>query len=189
MTAPVAVPARRADPRRSADPRRVALALLFASYLVVLGWLVLWKLHEPFIGWDSMRSVKLVPFVAAEGFGASRPSEVLGNVVVFVPFGIYLGLLVRSWSWLHVVGTVASVSLALEVAQYVLAVGSTDLTDVIANATGGLLGLGVAALVRRRSGAMAALTWLLVAGTLVMLGAVALLVVMRRMTGLPIGLG
>jgi glycopeptide antibiotics resistance protein len=43
----------------------------------------------------------------------------------------------------------ALVSLAMEVTQYALALGSTDITDVIANTAGGVAGVALVALVRR----------------------------------------
>lgn len=171
-------------------PGRAALALLFAVYLVVLVWLVLWKLHAPSIGVDAMRGLKLTPFVAAEGYGASQPREVLGNIAVFVPFGLYLGLVARSWPWSAVVGVVAATSVAMEVLQFVLAVGATDSSDVIANTAGGLIGFLVAAVVRRSRHAVAALALVLTAGTVVMLAWVAIVVaVAPRLPGLPVGIG
>ncbi|GMA25749.1 hypothetical protein GCM10025864_35080 [Luteimicrobium album] len=129
------------------------LVALFAVYLALLVWLVLWKLHVPWVGSGARRTVKLVPFVATDANGPSQPSEVLGNVLAFVPFGVYLGLIAphlpwwRRWAW--VVGVVALTSAGLEAAQYVLAVGSSDVSDVIANTAGGLVGLVVAMLARR----------------------------------------
>lgn len=171
-------------------PGRAALAVLFAVYLVVLVWLVLWKLHAPSIGGESMRGLKLTPFVAAEGYGASQPREVLGNIAVFVPFGLYLGLVARSWSWSAVVGVVAATSTALELLQFALAVGATDSSDVIANTAGGLVGFLIAAVVRRSRHAVAALTLVLTAGTALMLAWVAIVVTAApRLPGMPGGIG
>jgi len=119
---------------------------MFVVYLVVLVWTVLWKLEVPWTGGDTM--VKLVPFVAAGGAGASAPVEVVANLVLFVPLGIYLGLLAPRWPWWAAAGTIAGASVALEVTQYVLAVGRSDTTDVIVNTVGGLVGLGLLALAR-----------------------------------------
>ncbi|GAA1918528.1 hypothetical protein GCM10009775_08870 [Microbacterium aoyamense] len=129
---------------------RPLLVLLFVGYLVVLGWLVLWKLHTPFVG-AGMGTIKLVPFVRTDEFGASSPMEVLGNIAVFVPFGVYFGLLGRRW-W-AALAVIAVTSAALEATQFVLGIGSTDITDVIANTFGGTVGLLLAGLVGRRAGA------------------------------------
>lgn len=125
------------------------LIALFVVYLVLLAGIVLWKLEAPYVGAGSLRQVKLIPFAPGAGFGASAPLEVVANVVLFVPFGLYLGLVAPSWSWAKAVGAIAGASSALEAAQYVLAVGSSDITDVIVNTAGGLVGLGLLVMARR----------------------------------------
>ena len=127
--------------------RSRSLVVLFAVYLVLLVWTVLCKLEVPWVGGDTM--VKLVPFVRTHEAGPSAPVEVVVNLALFVPFGVYLGLLAPSRPWWSAVIVMAGASLALEVAQYVLAVGRSDTTDVIANTAGGLAGLGLLALARR----------------------------------------
>jgi glycopeptide antibiotics resistance protein len=145
----------RSAPRRPATARRpVLLVVLFVISLVLLIWIVLWKLEVPYIGAAAglPRPVKLVPFVATAQAGPSAPLEVAANVALFVPFGLYLGLLAPTWRWWHATALLAGSSLALETAQHVLSVGSFDTTDVITNTAGGLIGLGAAALARRRWG-------------------------------------
>lgn len=128
----------------------VLLAVLFAVYLVLLAWVVLFKLEIPHVGSAGVRPVKLVPFVSDGVNGASAPSEVVANLVLFVPFGLYLRLVAPSWPRWKAVGVVAASSLALESAQYVLAVGSADVTDLVVNTAGGLIGLGLFAVLYRR---------------------------------------
>ena len=130
--------------------RRGWLVGLFVVYLVLLTWVVLWKLQLPHIGDGELRHIKLVPFAPTAEDGASEPFEVIANVVLFVPFGLYLSLLSPSRPWWKLAGVVAGSSLALEVTQYVLAVGSSDLTDLIVNTAGGVAGLGLLVLARRR---------------------------------------
>ncbi|WP_350348268.1 VanZ family protein [Agromyces sp. G08B096] len=147
---PASTPLHEADTRTEPATRgRGFVAVLFAVYLALLVWLVLWKLQPPWIGTDADRVVKLVPFVAAGGEGASNPREVLANLLLFVPFGLYLGLLAPRWPWWRSTAVLAGVSLGLELAQFVLAVGSTDLTDVLVNTAGGGVGLALLALARR----------------------------------------
>ncbi len=129
---------------RSPATRR--LVALFVVYLVLLGWVVLWKLEVPWVG--QQRVVKLVPFAATAEAGPSTSLDVWANLLLFIPFGLYLGLLAPSWSWWRSAAVMASASLGLEVTQYVLGVGSTDATDVLVNTVGGLVGLGLVALAR-----------------------------------------
>ena len=133
----------------SAGDRRLLLAVLFAVYLVLLVWVVLWKLEVPFLGTDDQRRLKLTPFAAGGGVSANTPVELGINVLLFLPFGIYLGLLADRWPWWKAAGIVAGTSLLFEVTQYVLAIGVADVTDIIVNTTGGLAGLGVLVWARR----------------------------------------
>ncbi|MFE5336700.1 VanZ family protein [Isoptericola sp. NPDC056573] len=177
MTAPVPRP-------------RLLLPLLFAAYLALVAWTVLWKLDVPFTGEAGERVVKLVPFAATAHAGASEPVELVLNLVIFLPFGVYLGLLAPSWPWWRAAATLAGASALLEVAQYVLAVGSSDVTDVVVNTAGGLAGLGVVVLARRtlRARTSTVVSRWCVAGTVLALLAAALFVASPvRLTGPPPG--
>ena len=127
---------------------RRTLIPLFAVYLVLLVWLILYKFEPPYIGdaWQLGRPFKLVPFVPSGDANWSNPLEVLANVLFFVPFGAYLRLLAPTWRW-RSVAVFSATSLAFEVTQHLISVGSFDSTDVIANTAGGLLGLWLARLV------------------------------------------
>lgn len=129
---------------------RGLLVLLFVVYLVLLTWMVLWRFDVPYVGASELRRIKLVRFIPGNGSGASAPLEVLANLLIFVPFGLHLGLLAPSWPWWKAAGAVAGASLALEVSQYVLAVGSSDITDLVVNVAGGLAGGALAVQARRR---------------------------------------
>jgi glycopeptide antibiotics resistance protein len=143
-----------ATQNRSADQvssKRTYLAMLFVVYLVLLTWIVLWKLDIPWVGRVD-RVIKLVPFAPDAGEGASEPVEVGMNLLLFVPVGVYLGLLAPSWRWWKVAATAGGLSLLFEITQFVLAIGSSDITDLIVNTAGGLAGFGLLALARRRLG-------------------------------------
>ena len=63
--------------------------------------------------------------------------------------GIYLQmLLVKSKSYLKLL-IIAGISLLLEITQYILAIGSSDITDLITNTAGGLLGIALYSIVAR----------------------------------------
>lgn len=78
--------------------------------------------------------------------------NLFGNIALFVPLGLFLGLLVGC-RLPAVLFYALSVSLALESAQLLLAMGSFDVDDLILNTLGGALGYGLFAsmgLVRSR---------------------------------------
>lgn len=164
-----------------ADRRPIPRSALIASLcgtLLALVWAVLWKLEVPYIGTGGLRVIKLVPFGADTDATASFPLEVVANLVLFLPLGWHIGLLApRRWSARRLLwataGYSAAASLLLELAQFALAVGVSDVTDVLVNTAGGLAGLGILMLARRAFGGRAApiLARLCVAGTALALAA------------------
>ena len=129
--------------------------MLFVIYLALQVWIILWKLEKPWIGEAALlpHPFKLVPFVPSGGAGASNPEEVVANILFFVPFGLYLGTLAPSWRWWQLTAVFLGASLVLETAQNLLSTGSFDTSDLISNTAGGLVGLGILTLARRRFGA------------------------------------
>jgi glycopeptide antibiotics resistance protein len=158
----------------------VLLVVLFVIYLVLLVWTVVWKLDVPYVGAAAglPRPIKLIPFVPSAEAGASAPLEIIANVVLFVPFGLYLGMLAptwRRWTW---TGVFVAASLLLEVTQHLLSTGSFDTTDIIANTAGGLVGLGLLALAsgRLQARTVGVMTRVCLVGTVVAVLAVGIFV-------------
>jgi hypothetical protein len=84
------------------------------------------------------------------------PVETLSNIAVFVPFGFFLGEWLassnRTGSWRRVgLVTLAAfgLSLCIECLQLVLNVGFFEVTDLVMNTVGGLIGVGLSILLRR----------------------------------------
>ena len=139
------------EPQAPPTADRRVVTGLFVVYLVLLVWIILWKLEVPSIGAAAglARPIKLVPYLPSGDFDASDPLEVLVNILLFVPFGIYLGMLAPRLRWWAIAGILIASSLALETTQHLLSVGSFDLTDVIDNSLGGLVGFGALVVARR----------------------------------------
>ena len=116
--------------------------ILLGIYLILLTWLILFKLQLPLGGWVPYRSLNLVPFGASLIVnGAVDVQEILYNGLVFLPFGLYLGMLQPRRSWWKNLLVMAGVSLAYETLQYLLAIGASDITDLLMNTAGGAVGL------------------------------------------------
>lgn len=112
--------------------------ILFALYLLLLSWFVLFKLSFdiPSVLDIHLRSLNLVPFA-----GTSHGTEMIANIIVFIPFGLLLSVNLKRTNFWVKLAYVFFFSVAFEAIQFVLAIGITDITDVITNTLGGLFGL------------------------------------------------
>jgi len=72
--------------------------------------------------------------------------------LIFVPMGIYLQMLLPRTKLYVKFMLIAGTSFLLETMQYILAVGCSDITDVLTNTAGGLLGLAVYSMAARLIG-------------------------------------
>ena len=66
--------------------------ILFLLYLALLIWIILFKLQFSILDLDRVREINLIPFYY-EHEVTFHATEVLQNVLIFMPFGIYLCLL------------------------------------------------------------------------------------------------
>ena len=102
----------------------------------------------------------------------SNIRELAENILIFVPFGIYGGMLARERAGGTVILAGAGFSLFLETLQYLLAMGASDITDVINNTLGAVIGVLLWKAFRKIAGEK---SWLIVqilatVGTVGMLG-------------------
>ena len=124
--------------------------ILFLIYLALLVWIILFKLQFSISDLDKIRSVNLIPFHYDEEMGAAfHLTEVLENVLIFMPMGIYLQMLLPKAKLYVKIMMIAGTSFLLETMQYVLAIGRSDITDLITNFMGGLLGLALYGMMAR----------------------------------------
>jgi glycopeptide antibiotics resistance protein len=68
-------------------------------------------------------------------------SENILNVVIFVPLGIYAEILFERWLFGKKLLFFFLVSLLVEGLQYVFRLGAFDVTDIMTNTLGGVIGL------------------------------------------------
>ncbi|MES1214340.1 MAG: VanZ family protein [Bacteroidota bacterium] len=116
--------------------------VLSIIYLIALVWIVIFKLNISFSNIKSIRSVNVVPFSKPLILnGKVDLGEMILNVLVFVPLGIYAGILLKSWSTGKKIFFFFGVSLLCELFQLILGVGVFDVTDIITNTFGGITGL------------------------------------------------
>jgi glycopeptide antibiotics resistance protein len=88
------------------------------------------------------RSINVVPFSTPVILnGKADAGEIILNVLIFIPLGIYAGLLFDSWNFGRKLLFFFLVSLIIETFQFAFAVGAFDSTDIITNTFGGIVGL------------------------------------------------
>jgi len=87
---------------------------------------------------DRVRIINLIPFQGS-GIGANE----IYNTLFFIPFGIYISMLKNKWSFIIKIIVILCFSLSFEIIQFILALGRTDITDVICNTLGGITGIGI----------------------------------------------
>lgn len=88
------------------------------------------------------RSINLIPFhKSVIANNRIQISEIYNNVLVFVPFGLYISMLKSNWSFFRKILPIVIVSLFYEVMQFIFAIGVSDITDIIGNTFGGIIGI------------------------------------------------
>lgn len=115
--------------------------LLLGIYCIVLVWIILFKLSFSLEELQTMvgtGEINLIPFYYEDDVDFHL-KEVLENLLIFIPFGLYL-------SMLHIDGKKAVFfgflfSFVLEMAQYIFDLGSYDITDLMMNTAGTAVGI------------------------------------------------
>lgn len=114
-------------------------------YAVMLVWIILFKMDVSVENFGQMRSINLMPFSQSVIVNDKLDfGEMIQNAMAFVPLGVLVYTIWQEKSWKLKLGVIVVTSVMLEVLQYILGVGASDITDVITNTFGGAVGLGVA---------------------------------------------
>lgn len=123
--------------------KKITMGLLII-YLLVITWIIVFKMTFSFQELPHFRNVNLIPFAGSAIINNQIDIvEIISNVLIFVPFGLYLSMLKPNWSFLKKVTPVATVSLFFEGIQFIFSIGGTDITDLMGNILGGVIGIGI----------------------------------------------
>jgi glycopeptide antibiotics resistance protein len=155
--------------------------ILFIIYLMAICWILLFKLGVRF-SYMEMRSINLIPF--------NEPliltAENILNVLIFVPLGIYAGILFEIWDFTKKLLFFFLLSLIVEGLQYIFRVGAFDITDIMTNTLGGLTGLAIFIIIGKtfnnQVNTQKFINIIAVTGTIIMI----LLLALLKMNMLPI---
>ncbi len=121
--------------------------VLSIIYLLELTWLILFKLQFSIPEMNEGRVINLVPLLGSfDDNGVLRFAEIRINILAFIPLGIYICMLKTKWSFVKKFLAFVVLTLAFEITQFIFAIGRADITDVLSNTLGGIIGIGIYAL-------------------------------------------
>ena len=121
-------------------------------YWFILLFYLFLLIDTVFFSRDSLRSVNLIPFnsikeyiMVDNGFGEYRlvDMNIWGNVLMFIPLGIYILVHGKKLSLTKCVLLIIGSSVFIEIVQFIFAKGAADIDDVILNTLGGVIGIGI----------------------------------------------
>ncbi len=109
--------------------------ILFIIYILLLSWIILFKMQFDLRLLPNIRIINLIPF------NESMQSEVINNILVFIPVGIYITILWKDKKIYYKIIFVIILSLMYEIIQFIFGIGITDITDILMNTLGGTIGI------------------------------------------------
>ncbi len=125
---------------------RLVVRVLLVAYLAAVAAVTMAPAPAPDDAFGVVRAT--IAWLAERGVPVTYESVEAGaNVVMFVPFGVLVGLLVRRWWAVVLLG--AATSALIETVQRWLPTRYSTLQDVVMNTLGALVGVAVLVAVRR----------------------------------------
>ena len=130
------------------EKRNSLTIALFVVYMLLLVGIILFKL--PFYSEkisDGIRVINPIPLQGSfDENGVIILREIIDNILLFIPLGIYICMLKSEWSFIKKVLPIICLTIAFEAIQFIFAMGRSDITDVLGNTLGGMIGIGIYAL-------------------------------------------
>lgn len=113
-------------------------------YVILLTWIILFKMQFSLSDLPHFRNLNLIPFGESVIInGKIDFDEIIDNVIAFIPLGMYCCMLKKDWNFWKKVLPIFALSFTYEILQYLFAIGATDITDILTNTSGGIIGIGI----------------------------------------------
>ena len=120
---------------------KVISCIVFGVNLLLLTKLVLFKFAFAIEEIPHLRQLNLIPFHYETSVKPiMHIKEVVYNILVFVPAGVYFTAFFGERKWWEVIGASFLISLSFEIIQWIFSIGVRDITDLLGNTLGGVLG-------------------------------------------------
>lgn len=128
----------------SIKSRKCTLSLLI-FYLIALTWIIIFKFQFSFSDLPHLRNLNLIPFGGSVIVNGTLDfSEIIQNLLAFIPYGVFIHVLWVQKSIIKQILPIICTSFLFEIVQFIFAIGGSDITDIISNSLGGILGIFIA---------------------------------------------
>ncbi|WP_317947016.1 VanZ family protein, partial [Clostridioides difficile] len=125
--------------------------IIFFVYILMIIRIILFRDVPIYaISKGTFRTVNLIPFYTIYQFIVDSNIDfmkatinIIENIGIFIPMGIFLPIVCKNLNKKTIIITIILVSLAFELTQYIFALGSSDIDDVILNSLGGIIGITI----------------------------------------------
>jgi len=118
----------------------------FVFYIIFILWNIVFKYVSPLELFSSnrycSRTLNLIPFYDIFNGNYNR-LDIFGNIILFIPLGIYINMVGKNLKVSKNIYKIIIISLIFEVSQYIFGIGASDITDIITNTIGGVIGIGI----------------------------------------------
>lgn len=111
--------------------------LSFILFLILLTWIIVFKFRLDFSSLKKIRSLNLIPFKGNGVLNGMKETSI--NLFLFIPLGMYLQYFLKDNKVKLMI--IPLLSIIYETLQYILQIGVSDITDVIMNTIGGVIGI------------------------------------------------
>lgn len=111
--------------------------ILLFLYIFTLTFLILFKLSLDIPSLVTTRSINLIPFYYDKET-TFHLKEIIENILIFIPLGLLLKMKDLSSQKIFLLGFL--LSFTYKFLQYIFSIGAADITDIIANTIGAILG-------------------------------------------------
>ncbi len=127
--------------------------IFLTLYILLFFYALIFKYISPLDLFSSdreyVRSINVIPFHTIYSYLSGSlnvspvivVSNILGNIILFVPLGLYLQLLKKTKKiWISIL-IIFFTPLFVEMFQFIFGLGAADIDDIILNCSGGLIGI------------------------------------------------
>lgn len=124
--------------KKSKEILKTIVKISLALYILLITWIIVFKFRIDITSLKYIRSINLIPFKTNGAINGMK--ETLVNLILFIPFGMYLEYLFKDKRKLNIIIIILT-SFCYEIMQYIFHIGVSDITDIIMNTLGGIIGI------------------------------------------------